>query len=598
MKMANREETPNTLRVILSGGWMVSLVFLPNLNDPFNAPKSWALSIFGFWLFGWALFQIKGNLSAPTLKWFTILAGFYLFTLIVGFVATDNKYIAMFGEYQRRTGFLSYFSLIIFLITASYIFRINNIHSLEKSIVAISFVMGSYGFAQHFKHDFVHWANPYNSVISTVGNPDFAGALMGIFLIINFGVLIQTKYKTWVRIFSGLNSFLLFVVIIFSQVRQGLLAAGLGISIVAIVWVHQRHKFIAYALSSLVIVVGSLSLFGMLNKGILAKYFYKMSITYRGDYWRAGWQMFIHHPLFGVGLDRYGANFRTYRDSTQSLRRGPDLVSTAAHNVPIQLLATGGIFVFLAYFALTVFILWRGVVALKRLQGAQQIIAASIFSAWIAYEAQSFVSIDNLGVAIWGYILGGALVGLSCIATKSNMKPSILQPIFSGSLTLIIFVIAILFYGAESSMHALRSQPSPKTQAEVFSYKVALKKPLGYTFKEPSFRVIAAGDLAFVSDFEGASDQLKNVIAADPLNYDAKVLLAKIYEYQKKWPLAVQVRKTIYAIDPYNQMNLLTLGEDEKSIGDLGQSKNILNLINSFAPNSDEARQALQDFGR
>ena len=104
--------------------------------------------------------------------------------------------------------------------------------------------------------------------------------------------------------------------------------------------------------------------------------------------------------------------------------------------------------------------------------------------------------------------------------------------------------------------------------------------------------------MAFVSDFEGASDQLKNVIAADPLNYDAKVLLAKIYEYQKKWPLAVQVRKTIYAIDPYNQMNLLTLGEDEKSLGDLGQSKNILNLINSFAPNSDEARQALQDFGR
>ena len=45
-------------------------------------------------------------------------------------------------------------------------------------------------------------------------------------------------------------------------------------------------------------------------------------------------------------------------------------------------------------------------------------------------------------------------------------------------------------------------------------------------------------------------------------------------------------------------MNLLTLGEDEKSLGDLGQSKNILNLINSFAPNSDEARQALQDFGR
>jgi tetratricopeptide (TPR) repeat protein len=435
-------------------------------------------------------------------------------------------------------------------------------------------------------------------VISTVGNPDFAGALMGIFLIINFGVLIQTKQKTWLRIFSGLNAFLLLVVIVFSQVRQGLLAAGFGVIIVTIVWLHQRQKFMAFALTTLMALMGSLSVFGMLNKGLLAKYFYKMSITYRGDYWRAGWQMFIHNPLFGVGLDRYGANFRSYRDATQSLRRGPDLVSNAAHNVPIQLLATGGIFVFIAYFSVTVFIFCRGVVSLKKFQGGEQIIAAGIFAAWLAYEAQSFVSIDNLGVAIWGYVLGGAVVGISCTSTKSSMKSSLPQSMVSGSLALLMFILSSFFFRAEAAIHALRTQSSPQTQEQVVAFETKLKQSLAYNLKEPSFREILAGDLAFVSDFESAISQLKDITESDPLNYDAQVLLAKIYEYQKNWLKAVQVRNMIYTIDPYNQINLLALGEDEKVTGNFLKAKNIARLIQSFAPNSTEAHQALQDFGK
>ena len=144
---------------------------------------------------------------------------------------------------------------------------------------------------------------------------------------------------------------------------------------------------------------------GMLNQGPLKSFFYKASVTYRGDYWRAGVRMFKDHPWFGVGLDRYGAYFRHYRDATQALRRGPDIVSNAAHDVPIQLAATGGIFVLIAFLAITGFIAWRGVVALRNTAGVTQIVVASFFGAWVTYEAQSLISIDNVGIAIWGWLI-------------------------------------------------------------------------------------------------------------------------------------------------------------------------------------------------
>ena len=54
----------------------------------------------------------------------------------------------------------------------------------------------------------------------------------------------------------------------------------------------------------------------------------------------------------------------------------------------------------------------------------------------------------------------------------------------------------------------------------------------------------------------------------------------------------------MYKVDPYNQANLLVLGEDLKNSGALQEAKNIISLINSFAPNSAEAKQAIAEFGK
>jgi O-antigen ligase len=594
-------DNKQALRWLIWGGSLVTLAMWLSLNDPFNAPKSWVLSIAAFWLLGWLAFNFKFYTQNKVLKQATYISIFFLATLVLAFIATDNKFVGFFGLYGRKTGLLTYASFLIFFLAATFLIRLDQIAKLERTVVFLGSILGIYGFFQHYKIDFVKWNYLYNSVLGTLGNPDFAGAIMAILLVLNFGIAVQKARQIWFRSLAAFNVLLLAIVIVFSQARQGLLAAGLGTTFIVLVWIYQRNKRASLALSAISVLSGLVVIAGLLKMGPLTRFFYKVSVTYRGDYWRAAVRMFIHHPFFGVGLDRYGAYFRQYRDATQSLRRGPLIVADAAHDVPLQLVATGGIFVLIAFLLLTAFTVWRGVVALRNTQGAQQILVAVIFGSWITYQAQSLISIDNIGIAIWGYILGGALIGLS-IAPNAIDAPtqtkSEAQPVISILLTLVITVLSFLFFQSESAFHTLSSFVPPKSASVLKEYESLINKPLSYIFKEPSFVLTSARDYNAAGDSTKAIATLKGLITSDPRNTEAISTLAAIFRSEKNWASTITLDKQLVALDPYNQIDLLQLGRDEKSSGDLTAARAVIPLINAFAPNSTEAKQAQTEFGQ
>jgi O-antigen ligase len=584
------------------GAVAVTLGIWTTLNDPINAPKSWVLSIVAFWLIGWLVFQIQEKFDEVALRIATICAGLFLLSMFAAFLATDNKFIGFFGAYQRRTGFLTYLGLIVLFLSATYLIRLSTLQILEKASLTLGLFLGIYGFAQHYKFDPINWNNPYNSVIDTLGNPDFAAACMALFLILNFGISLQREKKYWVRVFAGLNTLLLLIVIFFSQVRQGLLVSLLGVIIVLVVYTYQRNKFIGIALAGLTVTGGFVSVMGMLDKGPLVHFFYKTSVTFRGDYWRAGWNMFKHHILFGVGLDRYGANFREYRDLNQVLRRGPNVVSNAAHNVPLQLASTGGIFVITTYLILVSFVLWRGMVALRKTTGNEQILVVVCLAAWVGYQAQSLISIDNIGIAVWGYLLGGAVVGLS-VTPHSNQTASpvfsakALSSIISGVLATVAIVFSILLFKAEVAIHNSLGLRPPTNQQEKIAFEKAVSAPLSYGFKDPQFEFLVSLRLAQGNDFQLATDKLKNLILSDPKNYDALNLLAEIYEFKSDWQHAILYRQKMAKSDPLNTSNFLSLAEDYKKSGSVDQAKALIRVIAAIDPNSNESKQALKELG-
>jgi O-antigen ligase len=619
--MAKKISSPDrqAMNWLLIGGSLVSTFLWATLEDPFNAPKSWILYCVGFWLAGWVGFQVRGRWSQKIDRQVFILAGSLALTFIAAFLATDVKLQGLFGDYARRTGLLSYLSLILFFTAASMLFSLSTIALFDRVTLVVGFIVGFYGFIQHFKVDFIKWNNPYNSVLSTLGNPDFAAAVMAIFLVLAFGLVINSSKSKMVRIWSALNVLLLLVTILFSQVRQGLLAGAAGIAVIVYIWLHQRKKIAAYGFAGFGALVGALGLVGMLNQGPLKSLFYKASVTYRGDYWRAGIRMFKSHPLFGVGLDRYGAYFRQYRDATQALRRGPGTISNAAHDVPIQLAATGGIFVLIAFLALTLFIAWRGITALRSATGINQIVIATFFGAWITYEAQSFISIDNVGIAIWGWILGGIVVALSrptqveevlapvkakpLRSKKQSIKQSTkissgsaAQPLVSGLLFTLAFAICIPMFLSDAALKTSRGYAAP-TSANLSAYLQIVRKPLGYGFQDTHAKESVAILLAQANQLPEAKTNLLEVLAHDQRGYDALNTLSLIDEANKNYSEAASYRQKMSALDPWNYQNLLQLGEDLKQTGDKAGAKAIIGRIDAFAAQTSEALTAHKDFG-
>jgi tetratricopeptide (TPR) repeat protein len=283
----------------------------------------------------------------------------------------------------------------------------------------------------------------------------------------------------------------------------------------------------------------------------------------------------------------------------QVLRRGPNIGSNAAHNVFLQLGATGGIFVLLTYLLLVGFIFWRGIVGLRQSVGTKQILFATFFGAWLTYLAQAIISIDNIGVAIWGWVLGGAVVGLSYnkeeIAVAKSVKPigmSGLGLALSSGFTIAAIIISSLFFTAEYAQHQVGKYARPANLAEQSVYENLVVKSLQIKPTEPKFRFMAARYFFEAGMNVQAINQLKQAITNDPRDFESRDTLAAYYEQIGKQDLALPIRKYIVTIDPYNVINLLAFGRDLKATGDLAGARKIVDEIAAFAPDSEELKSA------
>ena len=192
--------------------------------------------------------------------------------------------------------------------------------------------------------------------------------------------------------------------------QQGFLVLIIGSGIALGVYVNQRSKALGYSYLGLALIGFIAVLVGTLNKGPLAALLYKDSVTYRGDYWRAGWKMTLENPIFGVGLDSYGDWYRRSRTIEATLRRGPDVTSNAAHNVFLDISAYGGFPLALIYIALMILVIVSAVKVIKRLQGFNAGFVGLV-AGWVAFQAQSIISINQIGLALWGWVLSGLIIG-------------------------------------------------------------------------------------------------------------------------------------------------------------------------------------------
>ena len=597
--MKSRSQISNTvdqipIRWILASLFVVTLYFQSTLADPFNSPKLWILLIFAAWLTGYIftfrkiVFTVK-----PVNRLFYLLFVFLVF-LLISTLVSDFSYIAIFGETQRRNGFLQYLSLSIILVATSIFVRTFNVKKFFIVTYFIATISVIYSLMQTTGNYFVNWNNPYNAVISTLGNPNFAAAVMAVMGVMIFSSIFISTFQYAQRVVAAVISILLLFVIYKSNARQGLLSYFLGVGIFLIIWLWTKNKKLGILAVVAGLAIFIVSILGMLQFGPLEKYLYKPSVSIRGYYWRAGIEMLRSHPFFGVGIDSYGLYFKEYREVGYPLTYGFEITSSNAHNTFIQFFATGGFFLGLAYLLLNGYILKQAIYGIRNLTGNNRLYLVAIFSAWTAFHAQSLISIDNIGISIWGWVLGGTIVGLSVSATAAENGKDVFSQqkkntinlgrvMTSGFTTLLVVILVVMLYRGEtnsykSSLNVNLQDPTSRNYFKELQFK-ALNTPLN----DPTYSLYAASRLIQSGYVDEGVAAAKKIYLQNPRNLDALLLFALTYEQLNNLPEATSYREKIAELDPWNAQNYLALGKYYKQQGDLSKSKLMLEKILSFA---------------
>jgi O-antigen ligase len=133
-------------------------------------------------------------------------------------------------------------------------------------------------------NDFINWNNGYNPIITTLGNPNFAAAVMAVMGVLTFSAAFNSDFKTNYRAFSILLTALLLFSIYRSNARQGLLSYILGTGLFLVIWLYGKNRKLGVFTILIGIFVVIISILGMLQIGPLERYLYKPSVTLKNDF--------------------------------------------------------------------------------------------------------------------------------------------------------------------------------------------------------------------------------------------------------------------------------------------------------------------------
>jgi hypothetical protein len=254
------------------------------------------------------------------------------------------------------------------------------------------------------------------------GNPDFISAFLGIF-ISSLLAISAAKSTTWrYRVTALVLALVAFYEIVRSHAIQGIVVTAAGIAIVGffVVRSYLKKQILTLGYVLMATGVGILGIMGALQKGPMS-FVYKTSVSLRGAYWNAGLTMGMDHPLTGVGMDAYGDWYRRARSlNAATVLPGPGTITNAAHNVIIDFFAFGGFPLLLSYLGILVVVAISVFKVIRREKGYDPIFVALV-ATWACYQLQSVISINQIGLALWGWLLSGALIAYE-YATRPKIE--------------------------------------------------------------------------------------------------------------------------------------------------------------------------------
>ena len=404
----------NRISALIPWGIGLTTIFVltGSVSDPVNTTKLLLAGAFsGSFLFVLGIKGIKSIWDKNRL--FVSALGMFLVSSVWAILMSDSPLVQnIYGVYGRNTGLLTYFVLVVFAASTLVLENEKQIARIVIAFLAAGLVNLAYGLWAWQFGDFVAWNNIYGNLLGTFGNPNFMGAFLGMLFAIVLTYSVTPKISIKYRILGLALLILIALEIVETHAVQGVVVSAGSALLCGFFWIwfRFRNKILSTIYTSVSAVIGTFAVLGALQIGPLTEIIYKRSVSLRGAYWHAGIEMGLMHPFTGVGMDSYGNWYRRTRSiSAVKDMPGAEVTSNAAHNVFLDFFAYGGfplLFLYIAIMALGL----RAFLKTLRRQKTFNPLLIGLGVSWVCFQAQSLISINQIGLAIWGWVFTSALV--------------------------------------------------------------------------------------------------------------------------------------------------------------------------------------------
>ena len=397
-----------------------SVAVAPFTFDAFVVPKLLTLYLGMLTITVLALLRSKQlqNLNTAPVWLITILTLIF-FSMVISTASSNTPLLrSLFGQFGRGNGLFYYCGVfaVLFIATISYS-KIDET-TFAKSMTYLSTALGVYALLQSVGIDFAKLdSKGLLATVLTFGNSNFAGGMLAIL----FGYIFTRAFAFQGLIYRDLAICLLLLLALYqTRAVQGYLIVIFVICIVVPIRYVATSKsknlklplYLFWGLGALLVSLGAIGL------GPVARIFERPSFQMRIEYWVVGFRILKDNLLFGVGPDRLYDITPLYM-SPGSLQTITTTRMDSPHNWFISFGTSFGVV------AMLLFVLLFGVIAFSYLRKMQltRFLSdpnAPTFIAFLCVVIDAVVSIEQPGLGIWLYFLGGKV--LASTISKSSAK--------------------------------------------------------------------------------------------------------------------------------------------------------------------------------
>jgi len=382
---------------------------------------------------------------------------------------------------------------------------------------------------------------------------------------------------------------------------QGLFAFAVGTAILLLIKAWTLKPIIGVAAGVVLTAIGAPIALAVINIGPFASRLYQGTLNNRLDYWAAAINMYKSNPLLGVGIDRYGENYREFAVQDQYVQ---GMFSTNAHNVYLHILGTGGLTLFIPYALLLAFITWLALKSVKNASKELRVMAGTYLGIWLAFLILNAVTIDNLGVGIWLWIFAGIIIARSAsdkdqdnappssrTAKKNNKSSSNIS--IAPNINSLILVTVALAICVPLTTNSMRLSELGY-YANTLEKDALAKKLVKYAdeHSDPQTLTVLGRFAIQKQDGETMLYLSKLIREVDQRAYIGSYFPAIVYDAMNKRNQAVPYREKLLKIDRWSTNNMLQLVRTYYENKEYDKVRAMAAKLKTLYPESEDSKNA------